>query len=171
MDNIKKGDILKDRDTRRVGRMVKVVFVEEDSVTVEVIQDSLNSKKSTIGNTSDIARSRLKKGYTLMEQATISSLDVGSISLGYVATNLDTTSLDHNVLKGSSISTPHIEPSNDLLTDTNSLEDALNTAGYFWLPPVEVLAEAIADEAENLTKSGLVVLVHGIIKQGLVTSN
>ena len=161
MENIKVGDILIDRDTRRVGRKLKVIWVDSDSVTAEVISDSLNAKKSSVGNSTDIARNRLKKGYTLGEDAKFASIGMGT---------LDTTTINSG-----SISTPKVEApvqeDNDILNDTGSLEEALNSAGYHWLPPVEDLVGAVKDEAENLTKSGLVVLVHEIIKRGLTASN
>lgn len=158
MENIKVGDILIDRDTRRVGRMLKVIWVDDDSVTAEVISDSLNSKKSTVGNSTDIKRSRLKKGYTLADSVKIESMDLGKMDVGTISSN---------EIKFTDV----IEVDNDLVNDTNDLEDALNSAGYFWLPPVSDLADAVLEESGNLTKSGLVHLIHATIKQGLVPGN
>lgn len=158
MENIKVGDILIDRDTRRVGRMLKVIWVDDDSVTAEVISDSLNSKKSTVGNSTDIKRSRLKKGYTLADSVKIESLDLGKMDVG---------TIPENEIKSPNV----IEVDNDLVNDTNDLEDALNSAGYFWLPPVSDLADAVLEESGNLSKSGLVYLIHATIKQGLVSGN
>lgn len=180
MENIKVGDILIDRDTRRVGRKLKVIWVDSDSVTAEVISDSLNSKKSTVGNSTDIKRSRLKKGYTLAENVNIiDSLDVGKFG-----------KVDHSKAVAHTIPSEKIQIASgqdwrkdhgfievdegiddDLVNDTNDLEDALNSAGYFWLPPVSDLADAVLEESGNLSKSGLVHLIHATIKQGLVTSN
>lgn len=171
MENIKVGDILIDRDTRRVGRKLKVIWVDADSVTAEVVSDSLNSKKSSVGNSTDIKRSRLKKGYTLAEASNIDSLDLGKMATGAVSA-LPAVN-DHIV--SSKIATPKLEVDgsvdNDLVNDTNDLEDALNSAGYFWLPPVSDLADAVLEESGNLSKSGLVHLIHATIKQGLVSSN
>ena len=158
MENIKVGDILIDRDTRRVGRKLKVIWVDSDSVTAEVISDSLNAKKSSVGNSTDISRSRLKKGYTLADSDKIDSLDLWKMSIGTISAN---------ELKFTNV----IEVDNDLVNDTNDLEDSLNSAGYFWLPPVSDLADAVLEESGNLTKSGLVHLIHATIKQGLVSGN
>lgn len=173
MENIKVGDILIDRDTRRVGRKLKVIWVDSDNVTAEVISDSLNSKKSSVGNATDIKRSRLKKGYTLAEQTQITSLDLGKIGVGTVTTNVGP--IDYSMWGGDTIPSEKIKVDgsidSDLVTDTSGLEDALNSAGYFWLPPVSDLADAVLEESGNLSKSGLVHLIHATIKQGLVSSN
>lgn len=161
MENIKVGDILIDRDTRRVGRKLKVIWVDSDSVTAEVISDSLNAKKSSVGNSTDIARNRLKKGYTLVEDAKFVSIDVGT---------LNTTTINSGIIYPPKAEAP-VQEDNDILNDTGSLEEALNSAGYFWLPPVSDLADAVLEESGNLTKSGLVHLIHATIKQGLVSGN
>lgn len=176
MENIKVGDILIDRDTRRVGRKLKVIWVDADSVTAEVVSDSLNSKKSTVGNSTDIKRSRLKKGYTLSDQSVISSLDNSKILTGTLDGVLSTHPAVNNHIHPPKIYTPKLVEvdgsiDNDLVNDTNDLEDALNSAGYFWLPPVSDLADAVLEESGNLSKSGLVHLIHATIKQGLVSSN
>lgn len=165
MENIKVGDILIDRDTRRVGRKLKVIWVDADSVTAEVISDSLNSKKSSVGNSTDIKRSRLKKGYTLADSDKIDSLDLGKMGVGTISPDrINFTSADVGFTSND------LNP-NDLMNDTNDLEDALNSAGYFWLPPVSDLADAVLEESGNISKSGLVHLIHATIKQGLVSGN
>lgn len=168
MENIKVGDILIDRDTRRVGRKLKVIWVDDDSVTAEVISDSLNSKKSTVGNSTDIKRSRLKKGYTLEDSTKITSLNLGKMGVGTISS--DKIKFTNVISVDGGIASENLD-SNDLVNDTNDLEDALNSAGYFWLPPVSDLADAVLEESGNLTKSGLVHLIHATIKQGLVSGN
>lgn len=166
MENIKVGDILIDRDTRRVGRKLKVIWVDDDSVTAEVISDSLNAKKSSVGNSTDISRSRLKKGYTLADSDKIDSLDLGKMCIGTISSDrINFTSLTS---ADGGFTSKNLN-SNDLVNDTNDLEDALNSAGYFWLPPVSDLADAVLEESGNLSKSGLVHLIHETIKQGLVS--
>lgn len=157
MENITIGDELWDRDTRRVGRKLKVIWVDQDSVTAEVIADSINSKKSTVGNGTDIARDRLKKGYTLHK--TLTSVDLSK-------TKGTTTISDMGY-----VSNRGFEPAadDDIVDDPSSLEDALNSAGYFWLPPVEDLLAAVAPDAPATTKTGLVHLIHNIIRESLVT--
>lgn len=206
MENIKVGDILLDRDTRRVGRKVKVVFVEQDAVTVEVIADSINSKKSSVGTNTDIARNRLKKGYTLQPADVVTA---GSISTTVITSDMIESNLVPEPIKisivspkgiseeeigkaaakevarrvSSSMSVHPTSPAgswredngftkpedNDVVSDPSSLENALNSAGYFWLPPVEDLVEAVKIEAPVLTKTGLVHLIHSVIRESLVT--
>ena len=184
MENIKVGDILIDRDTRRVGRKLKVIWVDDDSVTAEVVSDSLNAKKSSVGNSTDISRSRLKKGYTLAEFSNINSLVNGKLTIDsvgpvdYEKTLFKTVPSEKiQINSGQDWNEEHgfIEVDggidSDLVNDPNDLEDALNSAGYFWLPPVSDLADAVLEESGNLSKSGLVHLIHATIKQGLVSSN
>lgn len=185
MENIKVGDFLLDRDTRRVGRKLKVVFVEKDDVTVEVVADSINAKKTTVGTNTDIARSRLKKGYTL-EQGSGKSVQTPKKKASTVNINVGTAMSEEAVDKavarevskkvhptyaaGEWHKDNFTEPEdNDVVNDPFSLENALNSAGYFWLPPVADLVEAVKLEAPILTKTGLVHLIHNVIRESLVT--
>lgn len=193
MENIAIGDELWDRDTRRVGRKLKVVWVDQDSVTAEVIADSINSKKTTVGNNTDIARDRLKKGYTLHK--TLASLDLTSdriiakrITPGKLVVDggisKDSVRPVVNVYPSETVSEEVVEKAakremlyhglepaadDELVNDLPSLHDALNSAGYFWLPPVEDLLAAVAPDAPATTKTGLVHLIHNIIRESLVT--
>ncbi len=188
MKNIAIGDELWDRDTRRVGRKLKVLFLEKESVTAEVIADSTNAKKSTVGNNTDIARDRLNKGYVLHKKgdvsaSTIRTKDILTEKIEVTAKGIAGVTINSEHIKSNMVHEPVIingaewrevngfEPAADeeVVDDPFSLHDAINAAGYFWLPPVEDLLAAVAPDAPTTTKTGLVYLIHNIIRESLVT--
>lgn len=130
------GDVLADRDSRREGRLVKVLHVDPEFVTVETIQDSFNATASTVGRSTDVAISRLGKAYRLNTKATVEPL-VG------VLTPEDDSYYDYDdeeTYPEDDEEYGYADDEDDEVTETN-LESALNSAGFFYVPDSDIVAE------------------------------
>lgn len=194
--DIQVGAILADRDTRRKGRMVKVIWVDQDHITVETTQDHINAKTTAVGNQTDIKKSRLNKGYRLVGyNEPIETLDASKFTSGsFTIDGLGGMSIvsvketeksddseglydarDSGPGGGISFGDPNeilcgtqkfiSEGDDDIVDDEMSLDSALNSAGYFWLPSLDVLQAQVDGLLHQLAKKDIVALVHGIIKQ------
>lgn len=116
------GDILADRDSRRKGREVKVVAVDDVYVTVEVVRDAYSAKVSSVGNQTLVGIDRLDRAYTIVSTAEEASQEPFEDD--------DDTPI-----------TPEQE---------SDLEAALRSLGYVKIEePVDDLITALADAAEE----------------------
>lgn len=191
---VTKGQIYADRDSRRKGREVEIIHVEDGYATVKVITDSEGSAVSSVGKTTDVRLDRLAKAYTYSGLAYTGTgqeelEDWEKVLLGVANPNLSeeykaniVTQYGHTDLatwgddvEGGYVSyaekesnTP--EKDDEFIEDTNDLEDALRTAGYHWLPPVEGLFATVnkfltGDPSE--TPEVIVSVIHQIISERL----
>lgn len=184
---VKVGDILQDRDSRRKGRQVRVLWVDPDGnhVTVETIRDAENAVKSSVGNTTDVLVGRLSKAYTVYE----SPADVvDNVLQGYGVVNTepdvywdemdddgyyeceyyDDDMPDDYV---PSFGSDFLDVQNDEYgkepeeKEDSPLEEALNSVGYHYVPELEELQRRVDGYLHSLSKKDIVELVHGIITE------
>lgn len=139
--NVVVGDILADRDSRRKGREVKVISVDDEFVTVEVIRNAYSSKVDNVGKSTDVANDRLDRAYTVVrvveEDEPEDLVTDPGFDEGY--TELDGPLEDSEG-----------EDDEPLTEEQESvLEDALASVGYVKLPETQDVVDLIAPMAHE----------------------
>ena len=119
------GDILGDRDSRRAGREVKVISVDNEFITVETIRNAHSSSVDSVGKSTDIKSDRVSRAYSLVVAADADALDA-------------------------SVTDQDDEDDEPLTEEQESvLEDALASVGYVKLPETQDVVDLIAPMAHE----------------------
>lgn len=148
--NVVVGDILADRDSRRKGREVKVISVDDEFVTVEVIRNAYSSKVDSVGKSTDVAKDRLDRAYTVVRVVEEDEVEPEELDAVLAA--------------------PEDEDDEPLTPEQESvLEDALKAVGYVKLPSEASLLAVVEPlaNAEALTYAETIELTLRVIEQGL----
>lgn len=176
---VNKNEVYADRDSRRNGREVKVLHVGDGYATVQVISNSFNAVKSSIGKTTDIRVDRLTKEYTYVgtpEDESQPELQpiVGFEGDSKVVGGFENSGLSEEYKANlvaqygeTDLATWDKSPEDEeFIKDEVDLEDALSMAGYYWLPPEDSLVEAILEVTSEveLNQESLIRMVHQTIR-------